>query len=200
MKRIIVCLALLSICVALPLRAQENWNPPSIDYKQDLEGKSLGELRMLRNTIYALHGYEFKEKELKDYFWSLPWYQHIRRAMEKSGKKYSDAMLSSEERQFIKRVSAKEAELSQKAKQLQRQGQRYTLDAVTNLRQFPKFTGDSRQMLEDNGFLVRPARHEQFFFIYDENDEQNIPNFITSDSVLQLYHLFFDFSLRHIEQ
>jgi hypothetical protein len=200
MKQIIVCLALLSIFLTLPALARENWEPPAIDYKQDLGGKSLGELRTLRNTVYALHGYEFKQKEMKDYFWNLPWYQHIRRAMEKNGKQYSDDMLSSEERQFVQRVLAKEEELTKKGKGLQRAGQLYNLDLITNLRQFPKFIGASRQMLEDNGFLVRPARHEQFFFIYDENDEQNIPNFITSDSILQLYHLFFDFSLRHIEQ
>jgi hypothetical protein len=200
MKKIIVCLALLSIVAALPALAQENWNPPSIDYKQDLSEKSLGELRMLRNTVFALHGYDFKQKELKDYFWSLPWYQHIRRDMEKSGQHYSDAMLSAEERRFIQRVSAKEEELTKKAKQPQRPGQLYTLDIVTNLRQFPRFTGVSRQMLEDNGFLVKPDQYEQFFFLYDENDEHDIPNFITSDSVLQLYHIFFDFSLRHIEK
>jgi hypothetical protein len=200
MKQIIVCLALLSIFLTFPAFARENWESPAIDYKQDLGEKSLSELRQLRNTVYAIHGYEFKQKELKDYFWSLPWYQHIRRDMEKSGQQYSDGMLSQEERQFIQRVSAKEEELIKKGKGPKRPGQLYTLDIVANLRQFPNFTGASRPMLEDNGFLVRPARHEQFFYLYDENDEQNIPNFITSDSVLQLYHLFFDFSLRHIEQ
>jgi hypothetical protein len=200
MKKVIVCLALLSIILAIPAFARENWEPPSIDYKQDLGGKSLSELRLLRNTVFALHGYEFKQKEVQDYFWNLPWYQHIRRAMEKSGQHYSDAMLSAEERRFVQRVSAKEEELTKKAKQPQRPGQLYNLDIVTNLRQFPRFTGVSRQMLENNGFLVRPDKYEQFFFIYDENDEHDIPNFITSDSVLQLYHIFFDFSLRHIEK
>jgi len=74
------------------------------------------------------------------------------------------------------------------------------LALINNLRQFPEFTGASRRMLEDNGFLVRPAKHEQFFFLYDENKYHDIPNFITSDSVLQLYHIFFDLSLRHVEQ
>ena len=200
MKQIIVCLALLSIFLTFPAFARENWEPPAIDYQQDLGGKSLSELRMLRNTVFALHGYEFKQKELKDYFWNLPWYQHIRRDMEKSGRQYSDGMLSPQEHQFIQRVSAKEEELTKKAKQPQRPGQLYNLDLISNLRQFPRFNAASRQMLEDNGFLVRPARHEQFFYIYDENDYRNIPSFITSDSVLQLYHIFFDFSLRHIEQ
>jgi len=200
MKQIIVCLALLSIFLTLPALARESWEPPRIDFQQDLSGKSLSELRILRNTVYALHGYDFKQQEMHDYFWNLPWYQHIRRNMEKTGKQYSDDMLSPEERQFIKRVLAKEQELTKKAKQSQRPGQFYSLDLINNMRQFPRFAGASRQMLEDNGFLVRPAKHEQFFYIYGENDYRYIPNFITSDSVLQLYHIFFDFSLRHIEQ
>jgi hypothetical protein len=155
---------------------------------------------MLRNTIFALHGYDFKQKEVSDYFWNLPWYQRIRREMERTGGQYSDDMLSPEERKFIQRIVAKEEELTKKAQQPQRPGQLYNLDLITNLRQFPKFAGASRRMLEDNGFLVRPAKHEQFFYIYDENEYHDIPNFITSDSVLQLYHIFFDFSLRHIEK
>jgi hypothetical protein len=200
MRQIIVCLALLGILLAIPALARENWEPPAIDYQQDLGGKSLSELRMLRNTVFALHGYDFKQQEMHDYFWNLPWYQHIRRAMEKSGTHYSDAMLSSQERQFVQRILAKEEGLTKKGQGPQRPGQLYNLDLISNLRQFPRFTGASRQMLEDNGFLVRPAKNEQFFYIYDENEEHDIPNFITSDSVLQLYHIFFDFSLRHVEQ
>ncbi|HRH38494.1 MAG TPA: YARHG domain-containing protein, partial [Flavobacteriales bacterium] len=32
------------------------------------------DLRMLRNTIYAIHGYAFKDKELRSFFERFPWY------------------------------------------------------------------------------------------------------------------------------
>lgn len=200
MRKTIFYFVVISVLSTLPAFAQEHWEPPRIDYNHSLEGKSLGELRILRNTVFALHGYDFESKDLSDYFWNLPWYQRIRRDMEKTGKTYSDDMLSPEERAFIQRVLTKEDELKKKAKQTQRPGQLYNLDLIHNIHQFPKFTDTSRRMLEENGFLVRPAKHEQFFPIYEENRYRNIPNFITSDSVLQLYHIFFDYSLRHIEK
>jgi hypothetical protein len=33
------------------------------------------ELRLLRNTIFAMHGYRFKSKDLQDYFTRFIWYQ-----------------------------------------------------------------------------------------------------------------------------
>ncbi|MBU2914857.1 YARHG domain-containing protein [Reichenbachiella agariperforans] len=40
----------------------------------DLEGKSLSELRILRNEIFARHGYIFKSQDLKEHFSKTDWY------------------------------------------------------------------------------------------------------------------------------
>src|SRR5437762_3233786 len=40
----------------------------------DLEGRSLRELSLMRNTIYARAGNPFRKKWLRDYFTSQPWY------------------------------------------------------------------------------------------------------------------------------
>ena len=56
--------------------------------------------------------------------------------------------------------------------------------------------------LVQNGFVVVPHDAEQFFQIYESSHygmRPRIPNFITSDCILQLYHLFYDFTLRVIE-
>jgi YARHG domain len=42
---------------------------------QDLEGLGLGQLRLLRNEIYARNGYIFKDAELLNYFDQQLWYQ-----------------------------------------------------------------------------------------------------------------------------
>lgn len=40
----------------------------------DLSGMTSGQLRILRNTIYARHGRRFKDASLQSYFNSMPWY------------------------------------------------------------------------------------------------------------------------------
>ena len=40
----------------------------------DLEGKSKNELEIMRNSIYARHGYRFKRDDLSAYFSQFSWY------------------------------------------------------------------------------------------------------------------------------
>jgi len=53
--------------------------------------------------------------------------------------------------------------------------------------------------LSRNGFVVNPTKQEQLFYIYENNEYKKIPSFITTDSVLQTYHIFYDYSLRVLE-
>lgn len=41
----------------------------------DLAGKTAGDLRLLRNAIFARHGYIFKSADLTEYFSKFSWYQ-----------------------------------------------------------------------------------------------------------------------------
>lgn len=41
----------------------------------DLSGLSAGDLRLLRNAIFAMHGYRFKDVDLADYFGRFEWYE-----------------------------------------------------------------------------------------------------------------------------
>ncbi len=43
--------------------------------QSDLEGKTADELAIMRNSIYARHGYRFKKKKFLDYFGQFDWYQ-----------------------------------------------------------------------------------------------------------------------------
>ena len=73
------------------------------------------------------------------------------------------------------------------------------LSNVVNLGQFPNLTAGQRQKLASNGFVVAPGSNEQLFYIYEDNTYKKIPNFITTDSVMQVYHIFYDFALRSAE-
>lgn len=73
------------------------------------------------------------------------------------------------------------------------------LSNVVNPNQFGKFTSEQRKLIEKNGFLVVPTKEEQLFYIYENNDYLKAPSFISTDSVLQVYHVFYDYSLRTLE-
>jgi hypothetical protein len=74
------------------------------------------------------------------------------------------------------------------------------LSNVENLSQFGIFTAAQRNLLSRNSFVVVPTKEEQLFFIYENNEYLKIPSFISVDSVLEVNHLFFDYSLRKIEE
>ena len=73
------------------------------------------------------------------------------------------------------------------------------LSNVANAALFGKFTPEQKSLLSKNAFFVSPTDEQQLFYVYEQNDYLNIPSFVTSDSVLQVYHIFFDFTLRRVE-
>lgn len=73
------------------------------------------------------------------------------------------------------------------------------LSNIENIEQFSNLTEKQREMIAQNGFVVIPTDSEQLFYLYEENTYKNIPNFVTTDSVLQLYHIYYDYALRDVE-
>lgn len=73
------------------------------------------------------------------------------------------------------------------------------LSNIVNLEQFGTFSDEQLKKLEENGFIVCPSEEEQLFYVYEKNEYKTIPSFITVDSVLQVYHVFYDYFLRNLE-
>ncbi|NPV70450.1 MAG: DUF3160 domain-containing protein [Firmicutes bacterium] len=73
------------------------------------------------------------------------------------------------------------------------------LSNVENLAQFGSFTADQKSLLAKNGFFVSPTMEKQLFYIYENNEYLLIPSFISVDSVLQVYHVIYDSTLRNME-
>ncbi len=73
------------------------------------------------------------------------------------------------------------------------------LSNIENLKQFGGFTAEQKEMLAKNLFVVCPTKEEQLYHIYERNQYLKLPSFVTTDSVLQTYHIFFDYSLRLLE-
>ena len=57
-----------------------------------------------------------------------------------------------------------------------------------------------KDLISKNGFAIVEGTDEQLFHIYEKNDYSDFPSFVTTDMYLQLYHMYFDFLLRDLEQ
>ena len=76
------------------------------------------------------------------------------------------------------------------------------LSQISNLKQMNKLVKlqpSQRKLLAKNGFVCAPTTGKQLFHILEHNDYNNAPSFISTDALLQLYHIFFDFTLRKTE-
>ncbi|HEY0378588.1 MAG TPA: DUF3160 domain-containing protein [Pyrinomonadaceae bacterium] len=77
------------------------------------------------------------------------------------------------------------------------------LREVVNLRAFNRARALSpaeRKALAENLFVSAPTAQKQLFHVYEDNDYRDLPSFVTTDAVLHLYHIFYDFTLRTVEE
>lgn len=76
------------------------------------------------------------------------------------------------------------------------------LSNVANLDRFYSLTVDEKQaaQLAQNGFIVSEDYTREFFELYEYNRYELIPSFVTVDSLMHTYHLYFSFLLRNTER
>ena len=192
----------------------------SIDYNMDVSGLSLADLRTLRNAPAARQGFPFKDAYLRGVYESTTWYDSLmynfdantnfdgieqkeneswrdfyyRASQEKGLIKYTQ-----EEQDFMKRLQERVDELKKLNFDVP-EGLRVNMANLANPTQLKEFDSLLCQRLAEDGFAIIPARHDQLFEIYEENDYREFPNFVTTDIYLQLYHLYFDCMLRELEE
>lgn len=74
---------------------------------------------------------------------------------------------------------------------------------VINFDQFEGFTSNQLQMLKENGFVVMQPQAEYPYLklhqVYEAGQYTKTPLFITTDAVLNLYHIFYSESLKGLE-
>ena len=79
----------------------------------------------------------------------------------------------------------------------------YTVEAdlsnITNLDQFYLYD-EQKVLLAQNTFYVDNRGDNEFFEIYELNRYAMIPSFVTVDSLMHTYHLYFSYLLRNTEQ
>lgn len=76
----VVVVLLVGLCPAVPALADGGARPVYYERaltRADLDGRTLRELALMRNTIYARAGHQFRKKWLRDYFTKQPWYKPL---------------------------------------------------------------------------------------------------------------------------
>ena len=192
----------------------------SIDYDMDVSGLSLADVRTLRNAPAAQRGLPFMDSYIRGIYNATTWYDSL---MWKFDEKVESAGMESkedeswrdfyyriideknlldyseQERAFIKRMQEREDELAKRNFDVP-EGLRVNMSNLLNPTQIKEFDQILSQRLGEDGFAIVPARHSQLFEVYEQNDYQEFPSFVTTDLYLQLYHLYFDCMLRELEE
>jgi len=192
----------------------------SIDYDIDVSGLSLADVRTLRNAPAAQRGLPFMDAYIRGVFAQTTWYDSLmwqfddkvetagieskedeswrdfyyRVVKEKNLLDYND-----QEKAFIQRMKEREEELMKLNFEVP-EGLRVNVANLLNPTQVKDIDPKLSQQLGQDGFAIVPARHNQLFEVYEQNDYQEFPNFVTTDLFLQLYHLYFDCMLRELEE
>jgi len=157
----------------------------------DLKNKTLQELWLMRNEISARRGRPFSTAELNAYFHGKGY---------SPDPEYSESRLSKTDKRNIARLLARENELAKNNYLPVKGEERLNFDNIINRFQYGDFSEDEKEKLSRNGFLFTPSKYRQLFHIYEENDYAGVGSFITVDTIIHLYHMFFDFSLRVLEE
>ena len=223
------CVAVL-ICACSQKQSETVQIPPSkidveklldsIDYDMDISGLSLADVRTLRNAPAAQRGLPFRDSYIRGIYNATTWYDSLMwkfdEKVESSGMDSKDdeswrdfyyrvideknlLNYNDQEKAFIKRLQEREEELAKQNFEVP-EGLRVNMANLLNPTQIKEFDEQLGQRLGEVGFAVVPARHNQLFEVYEENDYRDFPNFVTTDLYLQLYHLYFDCMLRELEE
>ena len=192
----------------------------TIDITQDISQLSLSDCRILRNGFAARVGYPFRDAYLRGIFQTTTWYdslqwefwdnpRYIKEVQHIEGESWRDEFyrsvkddyitLTDEQNAFIEKLKEREAEL-QKHNFDVPEGLRVKMPNLINPHQLVEFDAQLQKKLAQNGFAIVPADHQQLFHVYEKNDYSNMPNFVTTDLYLQLFHLYIDCMLRDVEE
>lgn len=182
-------------------------NPDSIiniDLEQDLGKKSLQELRLLYNSVYARKGYLFMEADLRGFFSAhTPHYDSLMEAPYFAGqedKSFPAIHLTKAEEVFTRKIKDLEKQKLKENYSTVNGKKIANIENVINLFQYKNLSSPFLNKLKENNFVIVPNNNEQLFHLYEQNDYHQLPNFVTTDLYLQVFHMYFSYLLKALEQ
>lgn len=174
-----------------------------IDFNMDISSFSLSDIRILRNSFAAKQGYCFMEAELRAIFNTTTWYDSLmnnRYWAEEEKKLINPISFTIEEQKFIDKLKAREKELMSQNFVQQQDRKTPNMNNIVNMFQIEDMNPKLTEMLGKNGFAIVPNSNIQLFHLYEQNDYQQFPDFVTTDMYMQLFHMYFGYVLRTIEE
>ncbi|MBP5777756.1 MAG: DUF3160 domain-containing protein [Prevotella sp.] len=192
----------------------------SIDYNMDVSGLPISDLLVLSNAPAARQGFPFKDAYIRGVYESTTWYDSLMWKFDektnfegieqKENESWRDfyyrasqvkglIKYTQEEQDFMKRLQERVDELKKQNFDTP-EDLRVNMGNLINPKQLKEFDSLLCQHLAEDGFAIIPATHDQLFHVYEQNDYQEFPSFVTTDLFLQLYHLYFDCMLKEIEE
>lgn len=168
----------------------------------DISKLSLQEVRVLKHAPEARQGVLLMDADLRQLYLKTSWYgnrMYDRYAAENWDKtmKVDPVKYTEAEKQFMKRLADREAELM-KANFVTDDG-RVNTSNIVNRFQMEDYNGALDAKLKKNGFAIVEDRFDQLFQVYEVNEYQQFPCFVTTDIYLQAFHIYFDSMLRRVE-
>ena len=192
----------------------------SLDLNMDVSGLCLSDLRVLRSAPAARQGYPFEDAYIRGIYATTTWYDSLmwkfdesvnfqsvkerenetwRQFYYRASRETGALKLTDEEQAFMDRVQTRIDELKKNNFDVP-SDLRVNMGNLVNVAQLKDFEQPLSQHLGKDGFGIVPATHEQLFHVYEQNDYNCFPSFVTTDLYLQLYHLYFDCMLREMEE
>ncbi len=193
----------------------------SLDLNMDISQLPLSDLRILENVFLAQKGYPFEDSYIRSVYQTTTWYDSLMCLFDgteenfnfpdeyNENASYRDTYygsiksevlkLTDEQQAFINRIKTREAEIQTTNFTPEVDG-RVNMMNVVNPNLIKDINPVMWNKLGQNGFTIIPARHQQLFHVYEQNDYHEFPAFVTTDLYLQLYHLYFDCMLREVEE
>lgn len=175
----------------------------SINLEMDISNLSLSDIRILRNAFAARQGYCFMKADLRAIFATTTWYNQRmedRFWSEEEGRSTNAISFTKEEQVFIDKLEKRENELLELNFIQQDNRKMANLNNIVNLFQLEKIDPELMEKLGRNGFAIVPNNNIQFFHVYEQNDYQQFPHFVTTDMYMQLFHMYFGYVLRTVEE
>ena len=180
--------------------------PDKVDLSVDISDMTYQELRLMKSYVYATKGVWMMDAELNAFFISkCEWYaercydymeEHDWEALTDMSK----VKLSDEETAFVAKIDERMAAL-EKQREMDRDGLKLLNPAITvNMFVLDEFDKEFYAKLVKNNFVIVPTEDQQLFNIYEQNDYNRMPSFVTTDVYLQAFHMYFSYVLKMVER
>ncbi|MCB0313717.1 MAG: DUF3160 domain-containing protein [Calditrichaeota bacterium] len=168
--------------------------PPALSYPEDLSVLSYGELRLLRNEMFARNGYLFQDGFLRGYFNRFKWYMPI------FDVDSFRVVLTPAEAALVNQLRQEEEKRKKNALMDVNGLKLYNAALVVNEKQFTAIPREIENDLRQQNFSIVTANRALPFYIYDENAYQYIPHYITTDLYLFILHKYFSRFLEKLDE